>query len=137
MDYEDPLGKQFWLEAIKESQVGFDRFFSLLCTRFSSHKTNLSAAKSMIHYCLREKDVTLSTWNDLLKFFGPLDEQLSFIPRMRSVFSLDYFVGYALTNEAENLIKNERSGSFLLRFSTTQATFTFTLLNNNLLKHVR
>ncbi|KAL6064801.1 Dual specificity protein kinase [Balamuthia mandrillaris] len=85
-----------------------------------------------------DDQVTIENFSKMLEWFGPLKEQ-GILNRIHDLLKKAFFHGPISSGEAEKAIVNQKKGTFLLRFSSSEAGgYALTVLNKKAqLKHYR
>ncbi|GAM26703.1 hypothetical protein SAMD00019534_098780 [Acytostelium subglobosum LB1] len=157
----DINGRDFWKRSfLTEQEVPWDTFVDALC-EWSKHPNRTQCDKASIEYqnikCLKailsdspkaegtgvDNIVHIEKFGKILEFFGPMNapnEGKTLLELIREVMAQKWFHGYFETVDAATRLGGQPVGSFLIRFSSTNAgCFTISQVINEAgtIKHQR
>jgi hypothetical protein len=119
---ENTLGRMLWKNYFFGKWiVTWDEFvnaFSLI--QNSTNFTQIDQQCLKIILRVEETNgVAIENFSALLEWFGPFNDS-KFLERIKDLLKKNYFFGYINQKYAEDLLKSEKKGSFLVRFSKSQ-----------------
>ncbi|KAM9962978.1 hypothetical protein ACTFIW_006199 [Dictyostelium discoideum] len=156
----DLNGRDFWKKSfLTEQEVPWEAFIDALCN-WSKAPARNQCDKTSIDYlnikCLKavlaespksegtgvETVVNIEKFGKILEFFGPVPEPApghSIMDTVREILSQKWFHGDLDTTEAASRLNGQPIGSFLIRFSSTNAgCFTISqVVDGGSIKHQR
>jgi len=111
---ECPDSRAFWERNFGQSiMVPLNRFIQALGHYFEIHQYTVV----QLQYLLDNSNtgyISMRRFATMIRGFGPFT---SVISNVASLFQYNWFHGYLSTQEADNLLKNQAQGTFLVRFS--------------------
>jgi len=119
------LGRDLWTSLCTEkvkSSVPWSDFLAALRVTI-----NMPKIPEIYEKCLKALlandagDVTAEKFAQILEWIGPLQPGLPTLERVVNLLQRPDFFGYYSGKQAENSLKNQPAGTYLVRFSTTQA----------------
>lgn len=128
----DPGGVAFWTAFFGSE---FAAPFNVLVRKLFGHVGELvshtNPISEYLSYAIPRSSPGVTMANEFgsfLKWFGPLTADGAILARVREVFEKDWFWPDLSTEDAEQYLKTQPDGTFLIRFSTTpQKHGSFTL----------
>eukprot|EP01117_Protostelium_nocturnum_P012108 TRINITY_DN4438_c0_g1_i1.p1 TRINITY_DN4438_c0_g1~~TRINITY_DN4438_c0_g1_i1.p1 ORF type:complete len:514 (-),score=113.99 TRINITY_DN4438_c0_g1_i1:18-1559(-) len=117
---DDKAGRNFWFSAFGSEtfMVHHDVFLKRWKDKISPEMTK--DEEVLLLYVLDNSytgNINQHRFNELIKGFGPINEVLN---NMKSIMSSPWFYGFLNKQEADMLLRTEPSGTYLIRFSSTQ-----------------
>jgi len=79
--------------------------------------------------------VKAKRFGELLQYFGPLDSR--FLERIVDLLKSSFFHGDISQEDAERLLRNAKTGAYLVRFSSVAGCYTLSWMGKNNFEHHR
>eukprot|EP01118_Nematostelium_gracile_P000928 TRINITY_DN1091_c0_g1_i1.p1 TRINITY_DN1091_c0_g1~~TRINITY_DN1091_c0_g1_i1.p1 ORF type:complete len:533 (-),score=127.27 TRINITY_DN1091_c0_g1_i1:144-1694(-) len=138
----DHLGCEFWKQYFlgKEKVSWFDflsRFLSLMQVNLNANDVYVLCLRKIVAdqnkdpHAKEPFQVTLENFAHVLDWFGPLRKDASLLEKIKSAMQKDWFHGNITRDVAEDLLSGQPNGTFLVRTSTTEKAYPFTISKVN------
>jgi len=142
----DNTGRNIWLKYFAGSQlretVSWQNFTAALLNTFK--QCPLKDVEDIKWKCLktilvRDDRVSMERFSQVLSWFGPLSDLTEFLTNIEDMLKQTWFHGDISPNEAMKRLRNEKKGTYLIRFSSKDpGGFVITVMrSNSKVKHYR
>eukprot|EP01102_Stenamoeba_stenopodia_P018241 TRINITY_DN6667_c0_g2_i1.p1 TRINITY_DN6667_c0_g2~~TRINITY_DN6667_c0_g2_i1.p1 ORF type:complete len:585 (+),score=105.90 TRINITY_DN6667_c0_g2_i1:226-1980(+) len=144
---QEVTGQEFWDNyLIGKISVSWSIFQKMLAEWFGIDEEEITGETPTIHQlnfrCFQalivdnQDNVNIEKFGRVLDCFGPLDCDL--LDYIRKVTRQSWFHGEISTKAAEDLLRYQAEGAYLVRLSTTsQGCFTISAMRNRIIQHQR